>query len=75
MIKMIYYQELVCFKYNSFCEIKTKFEYLGEIVLWDEKDQGGYTIDNQGEWEKIDGQQWFGNNIFKTFNKTALTKR
>lgn len=49
--------------------------YLGEIVLWDEKDQGGYMIDNDGEWAKIDGNQWFRNQLRKSRSKTSFTKR
>ncbi|CAF4859694.1 unnamed protein product, partial [Rotaria socialis] len=37
---------------------------VGEIVIWDEKDQGGYMIDNNGAWAKIEGRQWFGSQIF-----------
>ncbi len=48
---------------------------LGEIVIWDEKDQGGYMIDNNGTWAKIEGRQWFGSNIFKSCTKTSLSKR
>ncbi len=48
---------------------------LGEIVLWDNKDQGGYTNNNQGEWAKIDGRQWFGNSLLKSCSKTSLSKR
>ena len=48
---------------------------LGEIVLWDEKDQGGYMIDNDGEWAKIDGHQWFRNQLRKSRGKTSFTKR
>jgi hypothetical protein len=48
---------------------------LGEIVIWDEKDQGGYMIDNNGAWAKIEGRQWFGSNIFKSCSKTSLSKR
>lgn len=49
--------------------------FLGEIVIWDEKDQGGYMIDNNGAWAKIEGRQWFGSNIFKNCSKTSITKR
>lgn len=48
---------------------------VGEIVIWDEKDQGGYMIDNNGAWAKIEGRQWFGSNIFKNCSKTPLAKR
>jgi hypothetical protein len=48
---------------------------VGEIVLWDEKDQGGYTIDKRGEWEKIEGSQWFGGNLLKNCSKTSFSKR
>lgn len=47
---------------------------LGEIVLWDNKDQGGYTIDNRGEWAKIDGRQWFGNNLLKNCTRVSFSK-
>ncbi|UJR33037.1 hypothetical protein I4U23_020496 [Adineta vaga] len=47
---------------------------VGEIVLWDEKDQGGYMIDNHGEWAKIEGRQWLGNSLLKNQNKTSFTK-
>ena len=50
-------------------------EFIGEIVIWDEKDQGGYMIDNNGAWAKIEGRQWFGSNIFKSCSKTSLSKR
>jgi len=49
--------------------------FLGEIVIWDEKDQGGYMIDNNGTWAKIEGRQWFGSNLFKSCSKTSLSKR
>ena len=49
--------------------------YLGEIVLWDEKDQGGYMIDNHGEWAKIEGRQWLGSSILKNCTKTSFSKR
>ena len=48
---------------------------VGEIVIWDEKDQGGYMIDNNGDWAKIEGRQWFGSNIFKSCSKTSISKR
>ena len=48
---------------------------LGEIVIWDEKDQGGYMIDNNGAWAKIEGRQWFGSNIFKNCSRTSISKR
>jgi hypothetical protein len=32
-------------------------------------------IDNNGTWAKIEGRQWFGSNIFKSFSKTASSKR
>ncbi|CAF3795119.1 unnamed protein product, partial [Adineta steineri] len=45
---------------------------VGEIVLWDEKDQGGYTIDNHGEWAKIEGRQWLANdNILENSGKLS----
>lgn len=47
----------------------------GEIVLWDEKDQGGYMIDNHGKWAKIDGRQWIGSDILKGCSKTSFSKR
>ncbi|CAF1117464.1 unnamed protein product [Rotaria sordida] len=47
---------------------------VGEIVIWDEKDQGGYMIDNNGTWAKIEGRQWFGSHIFKNCSKTPLAK-
>ncbi|CAM2697728.1 unnamed protein product [Rotaria socialis] len=47
---------------------------VGEIVIWDEKDQGGYMIDNNGAWAKIEGRQWFGSQIFKHCTKTPLAK-
>ena len=53
---------------NDYCKI-------GEIVIWDEKDQGGYMIDNDGAWAKIEGRQWFGSNIFKGCSKTSISKR
>jgi hypothetical protein len=49
--------------------------FLGEIVIWDEKDQGGYMIDNNGTWAKIEGRQWFGSGIFKSCSKTSISKR
>ena len=48
---------------------------LGEIVLWDERDQGGYMIDNHGEWAKIEGRQWIGSDLTKNQNKSSFTKR
>ncbi|UJR14129.1 hypothetical protein I4U23_001123 [Adineta vaga] len=47
---------------------------VGEIVIWDEKDQGGYMIDNNGAWAKIEGRQWFGSNLFKSCTKSSLSK-
>jgi hypothetical protein len=32
-------------------------------------------IDHEGEWAKIDGHQWFGNNILKSSSKTSFSKR
>jgi len=71
---MIYYQLLVCRKKKLQKKV-ILIIFLGEIVIWDEKDQGGYMIDNQGEWAKVGGHQWFRNNILKTCNKTSFTKR
>jgi hypothetical protein len=74
---MIYYQQLVCRK-KKFQKLQKKvilIIFLGEIVIWDEKDQGGYMIDNNGTWAKIEGRQWFGSNIFKSCSKTSLSKR
>lgn len=51
------------------------YQYLGEILIWDEKDQGGYMIDNHGEWAKIDGRQWFSNNPLKNCNRSPFSKR
>lgn len=48
---------------------------VGEIVIWDEKDQGGYMIDNNGAWAKIEGRQWFGSQIFKNVSRTSISKR
>ena len=76
---MIYYQLLVCIKKLANFEKKKKsvFDliFIGEIVIWDEKDQGGYMIDNNGTWAKIEGRQWFGSSIFKSCSKTSLSKR
>jgi len=69
---MIFYQLLVC----TYFSYKNRFDdNSGEIVLWDDKDQGGYTNSNHGEWAKIDGRQWFGNNLLKSCSKTSFSKR
>ena len=73
---MIFYQLLVGFDplWTEGGQMLLLFD-IGEIVIWDEKDQGGYMIDNNGAWAKIEGRQWFGSNIFKSCSKTSLSKR
>lgn len=44
-------------------------------MLWDERDQGGYMIDNDGEWSKIQGSQWFGSQCLKAYRKSSFGKR
>lgn len=48
------------------------FSKSGEILIWDERDQGGYMIDNQGEWAKIQGPQWFRRNLWKNCSKASF---
>ncbi|CAF1272754.1 unnamed protein product [Rotaria sordida] len=47
---------------------------VGEIVIWDEKDQGGYMIGNHGEWAKIQGRQWFRSSLLKSCSKSSFSK-